>query len=96
MIILFLTIISSLFFTTTTLCSHEDYIEKEEYQAWVIYKINENELYVAKEFRYNQEPIHWGFKPLTGKILSPNKAEKLWERYDAKLQHEANANNDDA
>ena len=57
-------------------------IVRNEYDNWVIYKKNEDELFIAKEFRGLNSPIYFGFIPKTGEILSPQSAEVLWDVLD--------------
>lgn len=63
-----------------------DDIKKEEFQAWVIFKKNDDELYVAKEYRYNNDPIFFAYIPRTAEILDVTTAEKLWDALDQQYE----------
>lgn len=59
-----------------------DVIQKEEYQSWIIFKKNDDELYVAREHRYECSPIFFGFIPRTGEVIDVTDAQALWEDFE--------------
>lgn len=58
---------------------------KEEFKAWVVFKkVNEEsvELYVAKEFLFNNDPIFFAYSFKDDQFLRTDLAEKLWDQFD--------------
>lgn len=82
----FFILLCSLLFPKAMISTSGNDIQKEEYQAWVVFKKNYDELYVAKEYRYNNDPIYFAFIPRTTKILDATTAEKLWDTLDQQYE----------
>jgi len=62
---------------------------KEEFHGWVIFKKysdSEDNLFIAKEFRYNSDPIFFGYSFKKDKILDSSYAEKLWDKFDLEFE----------
>jgi hypothetical protein len=82
----FVILLCSLLLPKIMFSTFGDHIEKEEYQAWVIFKKNDDELYVAKEYRYNNDPIFFAYIPRTTEILDATTAETIWDALDQQYE----------
>jgi hypothetical protein len=55
-----------------------DVVHYQETADWIIFKKNGNEIFAAKQVRYNEESIFYAHD-CEGKVYFKEQAQKLWE-----------------